>query len=363
MFTVALAAVLAASPLPTPPSVSTGECVILAPLDGSPETVAGGDECDRRTLPASTFKIPHALIALDTGVVTERTTMKWDGTRQDFPAWERDHTLDSAIKSSVVWFFQRAARSIGRDRELEHLRRFAYGSQTFAKEVDRFWLNGDLTISPREQIAFLKRMYSYQLPVARAHVDTVIAAMTMPPGKLSNAAGMHEFALRWPNPIVRAKTGNGTVNGERASWVIGEIESEGRQFVFASRVRSSTRTLETTAGADLALRVLNAAAPQRTAARHKNAGIDLLAQGKPAFGVYVPAARKRVKEVLDLGGDGVTVPHAQNVAEAQFNTNTPRARCPTALEGAESCRPNTSSRIGRRACMRPSAGRAGIKPA
>jgi len=259
--------VIAAAP---PPAAAEGECVIVAPLDGGPETVVGGSECDRRTLPASTFKIPHALIALDTGVVTERTVMKWDHEKKDFPAWERDHTLDSAIKSSVVWFFQRAARSIGRERELAHLRAFNYGSKTFSRDVDQFWLNGDLTISPREQIAFLERMYKYELPIARAHVDTVIAAMTMPPGKLSNAAGVHEFPIGWADPIVRAKTGNGTVNGERASWVIGEIESRGRQFVFASRVRSSTRPLETTAGADLAVRVLNAVVPPRAAVDQKD---------------------------------------------------------------------------------------------
>jgi beta-lactamase class D len=258
MIIAVVAFILHTSAPPARPPSAAGECVIVAPLDGAPETVVGGDECDRRTLPASTFKIPHALIALDTGVVSDGTTMKWDGTKQDFPAWERDHTLDSAIKSSVVWFFQRAARSIGRDRELAHLRAFTYGSQTFSGPVDAFWLNGELTISPREQIAFLKRMYSYQLPIARRHVDTVIAAMTMPPGKLTNAAGVHDFALPSPHPLVRAKTGNGTVKGERASWAIGEVESEGRRFVFASRVRSTTRQLETTAGAKLALAALRA---------------------------------------------------------------------------------------------------------
>jgi beta-lactamase class D len=259
MIIALVAVMLQASPLAPPPTAAAGECVIVASLDGAPETVVGDDECDRRTLPASTFKIPHALIALDTGVVSDRTTMKWDGTKQDFPAWERDHTLDSAIKSSVVWFFQRAARAIGRDRELAHLRAFHYGSQTFSGPVDSFWLNGELTISPREQIAFLKRMYAYELPIPRRHVDTVIAAMTMPPGKLSNAAGTHEFAVTSPHPVVRAKTGNGSVKGERVSWLIGEIESEGRRFVFASRARSSTRELKTTAGADLALPALRAA--------------------------------------------------------------------------------------------------------
>jgi Beta-lactamase class D len=63
----------------------------------------------------------------------------------------------------------------------------------------------------------------------------------------------------------RAKTGNGTVNGERVSWLVGALETGGRQYVFASRVRSTTGALETTAGADLALRVLNTVAPSASA--------------------------------------------------------------------------------------------------
>ena len=243
--------------------VGAGECVIVAALDGSLDRVFGGDECDRRTLPASTFKVPHALIALDTGAITATTVMKWDGRRWDFRSWERDHTLDSAMKNSVVWFFQNVARSVGRERELQHLRAFAYGSQTFSRDVDQFWLNGDLTISPREQVAFLKRMFTYALPVERPHVDTVKDAMTMPAGKVSNAMGVFPFALEWPAPTARLKTGNGAVNGERVSWVIGEIESAGRAYVFASRARSSTRALENTAGADLAVRVLNAVAVRK----------------------------------------------------------------------------------------------------
>ncbi|MBA2302144.1 MAG: prolyl oligopeptidase family serine peptidase, partial [Acidobacteria bacterium] len=244
-------------------SVGKGECVVVAPLKGGAETAFGGDEeCDRRTLPASTFKIPHALIALQTGVVTETTVMKWDGAPKDFKSWERDHTLASAIQSSVLWFFQRAAVAIGRERELQHLRAFRYGSQTFPGEVDRFWLNGDLAISPREQVTFLKRMFSHDLPIEARHINTVKTAMTMPPWKLSNAAGLHDFPLAWPaGTAARMKTGNGTVNGERVSWVIGQLETDGRQYVFASRVTSKTRTLESTAGADLALRILNTMVP------------------------------------------------------------------------------------------------------
>ena len=101
-----------------------------------------------------------------------------------------------------------------------------WGIVAFSREVDQFWLNGDLLISPREQVDFLRRMFSYDLPVARRHIDAVKTAMTMPAGTVVNASGEHPFPLAWPaGTIARLKTGNGTVAGERASWIVGEIEA------------------------------------------------------------------------------------------------------------------------------------------
>jgi Beta-lactamase class D len=186
-----LAFALAVSTL-SPATVGAGECVVFAPLGGQ-ETVVGGDECSRRTLPASTFKVPHALVALDTGVVTDKTVIKWDGKTRDYPGWNRDQTLDSAIKMSAVWVFQQFAVAIGRDRELAHLRAFHYGSATFEHDVTDFWLNGDLTITPVEQVAFLERMLTYDLPAKREHIDTVKAALTMPHGKSSTRPACTTF--------------------------------------------------------------------------------------------------------------------------------------------------------------------------
>src|SRR5262245_2858192 len=258
--TLLLACALALSLL-TPATVGPGECVVFAPLGGQAQVI-GGDECSRRTLPASTFKVPHALVALETGVVTEKSVIKWDGTKRDYPAWNRDQTLDSAIKMSVVWVFQQFATAIGRERELSYLRSFHYGSGTFERGLTDFWLNGDLTITPVEEVTFLQRMFTYHLPVERRHIDTVKHALTMPRGQILNAAGVHDFPLQWPaDTVVRAKTGNGTVNGERVSWIVGSLETGGRQFVFASRKRSTSGPLDNTAGADLAVRVLNTLKP------------------------------------------------------------------------------------------------------
>src|SRR3954470_12392134 len=123
------------------PALAPGECVVVAPLDGAP-AVFGGDECARRTLPASTFKVPHALIALETQVVTDKTVVTWDGTKRDYEGWNHDQTLESSIRMAAVWVFQRFAAAIGRERELASLRAFHYGSQTVAPAVHRFRLDG-----------------------------------------------------------------------------------------------------------------------------------------------------------------------------------------------------------------------------
>jgi beta-lactamase class D len=229
-------------------------CFMLQPLDGAKPYVSDPVECAVKTLPASTFKIPHALIALETNVAKPR---KWDGSKQPFPTWERDHTLDSAVKWSAFWYFQRTAAAIGRARMQKQLRSLGYASDTFERELTSFWVNGDLVVSPAEQLSFLRRMMRYELPVRRRNIDTVKAAFLMPRGAITNASGTHPFVLDWPaDTVVRAKTGNGSVDGERVSWLIGHLESGGRQYVFVSRVRERG-SLPGTAGADLARRMLN----------------------------------------------------------------------------------------------------------
>jgi hypothetical protein len=95
---------------------------------------------------------------------------------------------------------------------------------------------------------------------------------------------VHDFPLRWPGEtVVRVKTGNGTVNGEQVSWLVGALETGGRQFVFASRATGKAGTLGTTSGADLALRVLNAPAFAPAALR----------RGEPAFATAAPRRGER----------------------------------------------------------------------
>lgn len=243
------------------PVRSSGECVAAQAVDGDRRFVSDAAECAVPSTPASTFKIPHALIALDTGVIRPDTRMPWDGSAQPFPSWQRDHALESSIRSSVVWFYRRTAAQIGRGRMRERLAALDYAADRFERDVTAFWLDGDLAVTPLEQLAFMRRFARHELPVSPAHIDIVKSAMRMPEGTIENALGTHAFALAWPGPAtVWAKTGNGAVDGVRVSWMVGLVEARGERYAFAGRVRGPGVT-GSTSGADLVSRVLSARPP------------------------------------------------------------------------------------------------------
>jgi beta-lactamase class D len=254
------AGVLAMAALARPISAARGthECVLIQALDRGVPFVSDAAECAVKSAPASTFKVPHALIALETGVVTDPLAfVSWDGTKYPYPEWEKPHSLDSAMKNSVLWFYQQTAGLIGRERMLASLKQLGYGTDTYEGEQTSFWLNGDLAVSPIEQLDFLSRFVTGRLPAKTSSIDAVKAAFRMPPGAITNASGTHPFGLTWPGPlVVHAKTGNTTVAGERISWIVGYVESSARSTAFVARVRAGG-DLSPQAGADLALRTLN----------------------------------------------------------------------------------------------------------
>jgi beta-lactamase class D len=226
---------------------------MLQALDEARPYVSNKEECAIATAPASTFKVPHALIALETGVVTDpHAIAAYDGSDVPFDTWKRAHSLDSAIKWSVFPFFQRTAAAIGRERMLDQLRRLHYSRDTFDKELTNFWNNGELLVTAGEQLDFLRRMFRYELPVSRKNVDIVKTALLMPEGSITNASGTHPFI---PKKVVHGKTGNTRVNGERVSWLIGHLEMNGKEFVFVARKRAKGE-LPGTAGLELARRML-----------------------------------------------------------------------------------------------------------
>ncbi len=121
-------------------------------------------------LPASTFKIPNSIIALETGVVgdPDKDIFKWDGVVRSIEAWNKDHTLRSAIAASVVPVYQEIARRIGAERMKRHVDLLEYGNRDIGGGIDQFWLTGSLRIDPVQQIDFVDRLRRGTLRSRRA---------------------------------------------------------------------------------------------------------------------------------------------------------------------------------------------------
>jgi beta-lactamase class D len=198
--------------------------------------------CDVRVAPMSTFKIPHALAGLDAGVLDGPDALiPYDGRTVNYSSWAHDQTLRSAMRNSVLWYFQRLAERLGPARERQYLEALDYGNHDPSSGLTSFWLNGSLKISPDEQLRFLLRLYGNQLHVSARAVTVVRDILIQPAGVVTNASGEHPFAAPWPpGVVVSAKTGAGDFqDGSRVRWIIGHVQRSERSWVFVSCISGS----------------------------------------------------------------------------------------------------------------------------
>jgi beta-lactamase class D len=172
----------------------------------------------QRFLPASTFKIPNALIGLEVGAIRDQhEVFRWDRKPKLRRVWERDHTLDTGMRESVVWMYQEIARRTGKARMKEWLAKLEYGNHDTGGAIDNFWLQGGLRVSAMEQVDFLRRLRENRLPVSQRASRLVRNALVFE---------------RTPEYTIYAKTGTtGTVK-EPVAWWVGWVERQGRPAAY-----------------------------------------------------------------------------------------------------------------------------------
>jgi beta-lactamase class D len=252
---VVLAAMLVWAPQP-----SVRRCVVIVDEKTGSAWRSDATACATRLSPASTFKIPHALVALETGVVAPDTVEKWDGVQYpDYPKWNHDQTVTSALRPSVLWFFQRIAPRIGAARMHGWLERLKYGDAKTDGDVTMYWVNGTLRISPMEQARFLHDLYGGRLAIAADRVKLIRGALEQPFGTAENANGVMQ--LEGPRPTGatwRPKTGRTTFAGTRVNWFVGDVDLGGRNYVFAAAVwRFDNTEIAASEAAQLAVNTLD----------------------------------------------------------------------------------------------------------
>ena len=169
-------------------------------------------------VPASTFKILNSLIALQTSAISHvNDTIKWDGITRSFKSWNRDHSMKSAFSVSCVWFYQELARRIGETAMQEWLNKSNYGNKKIEKAIDRFWLDGNLEISAKEQVSFLENLIDNNLPFKTGIQESVKKIMIT---DSSDAYTIHS-KTGWSNKI---------------GWNVGYIETDKDIWIFAMNI-------------------------------------------------------------------------------------------------------------------------------
>ncbi len=200
--------------------------LLIVRLEDGQRWSSGGERLAERFTPASTSKIPHTLIALETGAVSgPDEVFEWDGKLRRFTDWNETQDLQTAFKRSTVWIFQILTQRIGRSALSDWLGRFDYGNADIGgpQRVTEYWLTGPLAISAEEQVAFLGHLALRDLPLK---AETYAAALPIMIAKTDGTATIY------------AKTGWKSVPGETdIGWYVGWLEQAGGDapgtYVFA----------------------------------------------------------------------------------------------------------------------------------
>ena len=204
----------------------TGTFVLYDPADGG-WTGWNRERAFTRFVPASTFKIPNSLIGLSVGAVrdVDEKIPFHSETPPLMDAWAKDMGLREAITLSNVPIYQELARRIGHDRMQQALRQLHYGSMEIGPKVDRFWLDGPLTISAVEQVRFLAQLALGTLPFPERHQKSVREITVV--------------EVR-PTCVLHAKTGWQNARGAGVGWWVGWVERGEEVYPFALNLEIRT---------------------------------------------------------------------------------------------------------------------------
>ncbi|MBM7623933.1 class D beta-lactamase [Sporohalobacter salinus] len=200
---------------------------VLYNLEDDSYSIYNESQVNEPLSPASTFKICHSLIALQTGVLKKDklNKMKWNGKKYPIKSWNKDQTLSSAVSHSVVWYFQKVAVKIGKDRMKSYLSKLHYGNEQISR-INTFWFDNSLKISAKEQVEFMKKLYTNKLPFDRKVMDKVKKIITLEETK---------------NYIFSGKTGTLSIDRKnRLGWFVGYFHNKNtkQRYVFALTIKN-----------------------------------------------------------------------------------------------------------------------------
>lgn len=180
------------------------------------------DRANERFAPCSTFKIPNTAILIESKTARDPAhTLAYDASFNQPAHWARDFDLQSAFKTSAMWYYRQMALMLGLELVQRFLeQQFEYGNADVSGGIQGpFWVDGSLGISPNEQVEFLRAFYEERLGLSERTT------------RLTKEIMLAEETQRWR---LSAKTGACQPNGEETSnWYVGYVEKNKNVYYFA----------------------------------------------------------------------------------------------------------------------------------
>jgi beta-lactamase class D len=196
-------------------------------------------DCTIRHSPCSTFKIALSLMGFDQGFLKDEKTPKLlykEGYVKFLPIWKEPHDPQRWMKNSCVWYSQVLTPQIGMEKFKEYLAKFSYGNQDASGDPGKnngltdCWLSSSLKVSAEEQVTFLEKLLSNQLPVskkARQMTRKILFIERLPNGwDLYGKIGAGLYA----------SAGGSQKKDRQMGWYVGWIQKGDRQIIFVSYV-------------------------------------------------------------------------------------------------------------------------------
>jgi beta-lactamase class D len=211
-------------------------CTLVADAESGRVLVQEG-QCEERVTPASTFKIPLAVMGYDAGFLKDamhpvlpfqKGYPDWGGA-----AWKQPVDPTSWLKNSVVWYSQQITKTIGAAKLTAYARSFGYGNADFSGDagknngLERAWIASSLKISPVEQVAFLRKLLDGSLPVDREATARTLAIV-------EETDGADGWTIHGKTGMAYPRKADYSLDEQRPwGWFVGWADKDGKRMVFA----------------------------------------------------------------------------------------------------------------------------------
>lgn len=171
-----------------------------------------------RVSPGGTFKIAETLIGVETARLTDGSTV----LKNTGDSSTRGITLKEAFDQNNLAFFQDLAKKIGPDTMQIWMDSLKYGNMK-TQPFDSFWINGQLKISPDEQLGLMYKIYFDQLHFQKYAQDIVRQLMLKEDNTLYKLSYTTSEAMDGNQPL---------------AWICGWIEENRHVYFFVSVIKS-----------------------------------------------------------------------------------------------------------------------------